>query len=675
MTATRSGMPENGVSRLDYILATIDSEKRQPRSRDHLRVIQSWERCINEYALHPDRPPASPLILEEPALKARCEKAGSLLDIARPEMENLYQQIAGSGTAIMVVDKEGYVLNYLGDPEFSDVMARNGLCAGGNWSEAVQGTNAMGTCLADREPVLIHHTEHFFARNGRLTCSAAPIFGADGELIGALDASSASSLAQQHTTVLVNMAVQMIENRLFIDHHRQSVLLRFHSRPEFINTPGEGLIAFNDDGLVVGMNRGARQQFGFNGRLPAKQSMRSLFDVSEADLMHFAGKQSIYPAELRCSRSGRRFYAMARTPGRPKVVSIFSNRGNPIDKPQTASLRGEQRALIDTLEFGDPQARRCIDKARRVIDVGDLPVLIGGETGTGKGLLAKALHQSSDRAARPFVSINCAAIPEALLESELFGYNAGAFTGGNRNGATGKIRAADGGTLFLDEIGDMPLHLQTALLQVLEDREVVPLGSTQPVPVDVRVISASHQDLRELSAKGDFRTDLLYRLQGLQVTLPALRDRDDKLRLASRFLNEFTPAGVETVRFADDVVRLFERYTWPGNIRQMRNVIRTACLLAEDGVIGIEDLSDEMRAEAASTCTDLSQNELAEGTSEALGSSAALSPLEATEIDAITAALKTHKWSVSKVSRHLNLSRTTLYRKMRKYGISQETLQ
>ena len=674
MTATRSGFPENGVSRLDYILATIDSEKRQPRSRDHLRVIHSWERCINEYALHPDQPPATPLILEQAALKVRCESAGALLEIARPEMENLYQQIAGSGTAIMVVDKEGYVLNYLGDPEFSEVMARNGLCAGGNWSEAVQGTNAMGTCLADREPVLIHHTEHFFARNGRLTCSAAPIFGAEGELVGALDASSASSLAQQHTTALVNLAVQMIENRLFVDHHRHSVLLRFHSRPEFINTAGEGLIAFNNDGMVVGMNRGARQQFGFNARLPAKQSVRSLFDVSESDLLDFAQRQSIYPAELRCSRSGRRFYAMARTPGRPKVVSIFSNRGASVDRPQPTGALGERRALIDTLEFGDPQVRRCIEKARRVLDVGDLPVLIGGDTGTGKGLLAKALHQSSDRAARPFVSINCAAIPESLLESELFGYTAGAFTGGNRNGAPGKIRAADGGTLFLDEIGDMPLHLQTALLQVLEDREVVPLGSSQPVPVDVRVISASHQDLRALSQRGEFRTDLLYRLQGLQVTLPSLHERDDKLRLAARFLSEFTPSNTTTLRFADDVRKLFEQYVWPGNIRQMRNVIRTACLLAEGGSIEIDDLSDEMRAEADKICTQLSQRTSPE-TAQEMPTSASLSPLEAAEIDAITAALKAHKWSVSKVSRHLNLSRTTLYRKMRKYGISQENLQ
>ncbi len=649
-------------SRLDHILDSINNKQRLPRSKSQLHVVRSWERCIKDYKLNPDDQ-AENVILGQSELEERCSDNWSFLSIAQFEIENLYEQVAGSGSAIMVVDKGGYVLKYLGDREFSEVTQANGLRAGANWSEAVQGTNAMGTCLAEREPLLIHHTDHFFARNTSLTCTAAPIFDAQGELLGVLDVSSSSNLAQQHTAVLVNMSAQMIENRVFLDSFRNFYIIRFHSRPEFINTLGEGIVAFDPQGNVVALNRCARQQFGLQSVIDnRRRSVRELFEATEHEMLVFAERQSMYPSEIRCAQNGRRFYALGKPPATLNQARIFSF--NRSDKSNNNKQKASEAALIDRLELGDDYTRECIERAKKVVNASNLPIIISGETGTGKGLLAKALHGYSDRASKPYISINCAAIPETLLESELFGYSGGTFTGANRSGNIGKVRAADGGTLFLDEIGDMPLHLQTALLQVLEDREVIPLGSSTPIPIDIRLISATHQDLQTLVEEREFRDDLLYRLQGLTIRLPALRERNDFAALALKFLND---GASEEMTFSEEALNIIQNYSWPGNIRQLRNIIHSTRIFARSSVIHGSELPDEiLTGDGRGGVNQAMQANPVNEKEEIIQS---LSPLEVAESKAIANALKQYSWSVTKVAKNLNLSRTTLYRKMKKYRI------
>ncbi|MCB1754055.1 MAG: sigma-54-dependent Fis family transcriptional regulator [Gammaproteobacteria bacterium] len=634
------------------------------RPSRRLHVVRSWERCLNDFRLNPDGP-ARPVVLDETELDERCTEKWPLLAIAQCEIENLHEQLSGSGSAVMIVDTDGYVLKYLGDREFSEITRMSGLHAGANWSESVQGTNAMGTCLAERQPVLIHHTEHFFSRNVVLTCAASPIFDAQGELLGVLDVSCASSLAQQHTAVLVNMSAQTIENRLFMDKYRNFYCIRFHSRPEFINTPGEGIIAFDGAGKVIALNRCSRQQFGLKQAIQAGQySLRDLFEATEDELLAFAERQSIYPTEIRCAQNGRRFYALAQPPSSSNPSRLVSLR-QPEAKPK-AKRNTIKAPLIDSLEFGDDYMRACIERAKKVINISHLPIIISGETGTGKGLLSKALHPFSDRADKPFISVNCASIPESLIESEFFGYSAGAFTGGSRGGNIGKIQAADGGTLFLDEIGDMPLHLQTALLQVLEDREVIPLGSSTPIPVNIRLISATHQDLGKLVEKRQFREDLLYRLQGLTIQLPPLRERKDRLNLACSFLNE---NAIKQMSFSKKAEELIQGYVWPGNIRQLRKTIQTARIFARSEVICTSEFPEEI---IRNFSPELLNEALAIGDSLEQPfpcTHQAFSPLEQAEKRAIENALRDYSWSVTKAARHLNLSRTTLYRKLKKYGI------
>jgi transcriptional regulator with PAS, ATPase and Fis domain len=331
------------------------------------------------------------------------------------------------------------------------------------------------------------------------------------------------------------------------------------------------------------------------------------------------------------------------------------------------------------LDTGDAQVASVIAKVRKVIGK-DIPVLITGETGTGKELLAQAIHNDSPRREGPFVAVNCASIPETLIESELFGYEEGAFTGARRKGALGKVLQANGGTLFLDEIGDMPYPLQVRLLRVLQERVVNPLGSTKSIPVDIAVVCATHRSLREMIAQHRFREDLYYRLNGLVVKLPPLRERTDLAVVIEKMLDDETASATDGRRLAiaPEVMALFEQCAWPGNFRQLGNLLRTAAAMVDDdGEIRREHLPDdffedlEMRAANRSPNVDVNTDMSAPPTA-ADAAASAREPLAGTEgtrlhdltLSAIAAAIARHGGNVSAAARALGVSRATIYRKM-----------
>jgi transcriptional regulator with PAS, ATPase and Fis domain len=338
----------------------------------------------------------------------------------------------------------------------------------------------------------------------------------------------------------------------------------------------------------------------------------------------------------------------------PRVQSV-----QPVQPVQSAKAAPSKLAALDT---GDPQVSAVIAKVRKVLGK-DIPILITGETGTGKELLAQAIHSDSPRRAGPFVAVNCASIPENLIESELFGYEEGAFTGARRKGATGKLLQANGGTLFLDEIGDMPYPLQVRLLRVLQERVVDPLGSSKSIPVDVAIICATHRNLREMIVQNRFREDLYYRLNGLVVRLPPLRERTDLAVVIETMLQAMPSdelAGAPLC-VADDVTTLFEQCAWPGNFRQLGNLLRTAAAMVdEDGEIRREhlpeDFFDDVRSgsvltpQAAPTANDPLPLHGAR--------------LEDVQACAIAAAVARHNGNVSAAARSLGISRNTVYRKM-----------
>ena len=633
------------------------------------RITRSWIRCLNEYQLNPDSC-AEPEVVAPIELQERQERLADVQAVAKVEMANLYQQLAGSGYAIMLTDREGVLLNYFGDPAFTHAASKTGLMQGAVWSERVQGTNGMGTCLVERRPLTVHQDEHYLSRNIGLSCAAAPIFDHEGELVGVLDASGESRLAQQHTLALVSMSVQMIENRVFLHQFRHDYILRFHNRPEFVGTLSEGAIALSVTGTVLAASRAALSLLGYThpGEIVGRD-VCELFNITFPGLVDSSTRRAFHPVPIFEVRSNARFFAVVYQP-------LTSNgMGSGARRPQRGAARlgapAEQTDALDALHHGDPTMRANVETAKRIMER-NVPVVLLGETGTGKERFARAMHLSGSRASRPFVAINCASIPESLVESELFGYRAGAFTGASKEGQRGKLLQANGGTLFLDEIGDMPVALQARLLRVLEEREVVPLGSETPVKLDIRVISATHCDLTQKIDSGAFREDLYYRLQGVTFTMPPLRERQDRGALIRQLAFEESDAGCP-VELDDRLLDLLERQRWPGNLRQLRHLLRTMIALRETDRLGMHDLPPEFRqglADAAPGAQPAAPQSSA-APAAVLGGKPAegLNPFECAEREVLLQELKRHQWNLSGVARELNISRNTLYRKLQRLNI------
>jgi transcriptional regulator of acetoin/glycerol metabolism len=615
-------------------------------------TLRSWRRCRDEHGLDPGMSP-DPVIIDRQDLCDRLQKYERLLDIARVEMTDLYQQLAGSGHAIMLTDKDGILLNFIGDPQFTDAAAHAGMQLGAVWSESVQGTNGMGTCLVEQKPLVIHKQSHFFSRNATLTCAAAPIFNPHGDILAVLDASSESKMAQQHTMVLLNMSAQVIENRVFFCAMKEAFVLRFHSRSEFISTLGEGAIAFDKEGKIEAINRSG--MFQLNLESPQQivgRPIQQLFTTSLGSLLKNVHSHA-FP--IRESQHGKRFFATLQAPEkscRSATYPVAETRDN--RQHNTNEYLGRSDSL-DALHFDEPRMKRNVKTAIKLIER-DVPCMLFGETGTGKEMFARALHQASSRHDKSFVAVNCASLPESLIESELFGYRPGAFTGASREGSRGKIVQADGGTLFLDEIGDMPLHLQARLLRVLEEREVTPLGGEKPIKVSIKLISATHHNIKDMVEDGDFREDLYYRLHGVSLTMPPLRERTDRLQLIKHIAQLEAETSVE-LNWEPDALKLLENFNWPGNIRQLRNVLRTSTALCENNLVTVNDLPEEIR-------NIVYDDEFSDGPE------ANLNALAIAERDALLSELEEMHWNISRVAKKLDLSRNTLYRRMKRFGIT-----
>lgn len=604
-------------------------------------IARSWLRCLEDYHLDPALTMA-PTVLEHGRVLESRERLQQVLHIAGNEMTSLHQQLSGSGHAVLLTDARGVILNCVTAPTERKIFERAGLWLGADWSEACEGTNGIGTCLVERQALTIHRDEHFRGRHTGLTCSASPVFDPHGELLAVLDVSSArqdvSRQSQFHTMALVNLSAKMIESCYFLRHFENQWLLRFHLQAESVGLFSEGLLAFDGEGRVCAVNQSALNLLGHvRGGLQG-QPVEAFFDCGLDELLGRASLDASASWPLR-TRDGRRLFAVLR--GQPRRMPV----------PLVPGPVIEERSPLSGICLGDAALQADFRKALRVYER-DVPLLINGETGSGKEAFAKAVHQASQRADKAFVALNCAAIPESLIESELFGYRGGSFTGARKEGMRGKLQQADGGTLFLDEIGDMPLALQTRLLRVLEDRQVVPIGG-EPQEINVRIISATHRNLMERVEEGSFREDLYYRLNGLEVALPALRERSDKSQLLDFLLAE--EARGETVLIDEPARQSLLAFAWPGNVRQLRNVLRTLTALCDGGRIGLEDLPAMIRQARPPVVQPVEESER---------------PLDDAERLALLNALEHTRWHMTHTAEQLGVSRNTLYRKLRKHGIA-----
>jgi transcriptional regulator of acetoin/glycerol metabolism len=392
----------------------------------------------------------------------------------------------------------------------------------------------------------------------------------------------------------------------------------------------EYLLALDANGRVVGHNRRAQLALQRSDKAPLLgQHFEEVFDLPFARIGSYVMTQPSDQRALMLSGVGRLLFLSATPPPPAAVVA-------------RAAVASKLPAPLAALSAGDPALDRQIERVALLVN-SPISLLVTGETGSGKEYFAKAVHASGARKSRPFVAVNCAAIPEALIESELFGHLAGSFSGASSRGKRGLIQEADGGTLFLDEIGDMPLPLQARLLRVLSEHEVLPVGALKPVPVNIRVIAATHAPLEAMVHARRFRDDLYYRLNGAHFTLPPLRQRADLGATLDRMLGERTLTAAARARLM--------AYAWPGNLRELKNVLDYAASMSADQEIDLQDLP-----------------ELAQPADLPAPTSAQAAPTQSGST-ALLQALRQAHWNVSEVARQMGLSRMTLYRRMKRAGI------
>jgi len=616
----------------------------------------SWRRCVLDYALDPARH-YSPTIVDAATLADRLGQHAELLHVASAEIDWLYEYIAESGYALILTDAAGIVLYERTDATLADTFRSSGLVTGADWSERREGTNGIGTCIAESRPIIVHRGEHFRSSHIGLTCFGSPIRDPAGTLVAVLDASTLNARDPRagfgHTMALVNMSARLIEKCVFLHHFQRDIVFRFHARPEFVNLQHDGAIALSRDATIIAVDETAVHLLGAGSRSELIGCrIDEIFDIRAEEVVEPLRGARGELQSVRHAQLGRRFFASLdhRAPAAPSTYSSRAPKTRVMRFPPAEAPKSP--LTLEELAGEDPLMLRNVRSAHRIA-TSRVPVMIQGPTGAGKEMFARALHAASDRAGMPFVALNCAAIPESLIESELFGYRAGAFTGARKEGMKGKLLQSSGGTLFLDEIGDMPLGLQTRLLRVLEEQEVMPLGTETALKVDLRVICASHQNLRAMIARGAFREDLYYRLNGITLELPPLALRTDKERLIRDFLaaetSDSRPAAIEV-----DAFQQLLAYHWPGNIRELRNVIRTALAICDGGVVRLGDLPSEVRNGEAGHSAAAPAGE----------------PAESSEREQLLRTIRECEGNMSRAASQLGVSRNTLYRRCKRLGIA-----
>ena len=651
-----------------------------PESAIELRVAQSWQRSLSA-GLSPVGAVDSVDNLSGRNLDYVRDVNHELISHSEPVIEYLFGQLRHSHSMVILADAQGVLMHTLGDLDFLSKADRVALKCGASWAENQRGTNAIGTALADASEIEINGAEHYLEHNEFLTCAAAPILSAQGKLMGILDISGDHRSRHPHTLGLVSTAAQMIENSMVLSTCQHQIIVRLHARAEGLGSVAQAVLAFSEDGFLLGANRCGLSLLKLRYADLGASSWAQLFDQDFETLLALSARStrsagSAHPVgipQVVFCRDGRRLFMQMHSQNRVRQAVTISTQTEPSLLHTSLHASSHTSSQIDRRWLtADQKARKLIDKA--------IPLLVTGESGVGKEVFARSIHQASSRRDKPFVAVNCAAIPEHLIEAELFGYVAGAFTGALRQGALGRLREAHGGTLFLDEIGDMPLSLQTRLLRVLQERVVTPLGSSAAIAVDFNLICATHQNLQSNIEQGRFRADLYYRINGLHLSLPALRERTDFFELCLNLLSELRQQQSDMISIAPDLLSAMRRYHWPGNVRQLSHVLRAAVALMDEyqSEISWEHLGDELAQELAlltvandnliSIATMTSRVDIdADTETEKIP----VSNLRQSAHQLILKALQNANGNVSAAARDLGISRQTLYRKMRSQRVTE----
>ncbi|YCI78875.1 sigma-54-dependent Fis family transcriptional regulator [Bacillus sp. R1-10] len=580
---------------------------------DQKKVIEhSWKRC-HRFGLLPTSP-FNDYLLTGKHLQEIMKENKYLIKHTTSILEKLYLSIHTNGFVTVITDRNGTIIHRLGKLDVEESL--DYMAVGSNWSEEIKGTNAIGLVIHEKKPIVTHADHHFLVKNHFLTCAASPIYSPIGEFIGAVNISGRKELFHPFMISQANIIAEAVQNRLLLEHTNHEKLLTLKELEHTTNLSTLPLLTLDNEKRIIRANQTARHLLGddcIGKEFHAKKGY-SINVISDRSDKVFRSVVSLHNNSKKC----------------PKDKNLYT----------TSDIIGSCEKMV--------WIRKAVNKAA----LSNYPIIIYGESGTGKELIAQSLHTAGPRKMKPFIALNCSAIPENLIESELFGYERGAFTGANREGAPGKFEAADGGTIFLDEISDMSKKAQAALLRVLQEKTVTRIGGDKVRPVDSRIIAATNKNLREEVQAGRFREDLYYRLKGIFITLPPLRNRTDIIELAEHLIKKLDNPSI---RLSEEAKQRLISYHWPGNIRELNSILMQASFFAEGNEIKGEDLQFEDEYERLTIGNELNGD-------------TALS-LQLTEKETILKALHSVEWNISKAANILKISRNTLYLKIKKYHL------
>ncbi|MCT4586038.1 MAG: sigma 54-interacting transcriptional regulator [Peptostreptococcaceae bacterium] len=625
-------------------------------------IADSWIRS-KEYKVDPIEENTE-IKLSKKELNKRYKDMKPVLDIAKPKLNYIYELVGDTGLMVRFSDKDGYVLEVLGNSQL-DKYGNFSLQKGVNSSERAIGTNAIGLALIKKIPVQVLGGEHFSKQYHNWTSSACPIRDKNNEILGIISVTGPCDKVHPHTLGMVIAAADAIKNELELDKINKRLLKTNTHLFALMESISEGIIGIDSKGKIRDINGFAKKLLSYDNEIIGtnikdKISFKS-FNLVE-DIIKSWKKYEEYEMYFK-DGTGKKIYCIVNlTPidetGDNKVDGVLLSFRKSKTIPTLVNRIVGAEAIFN---FDDiigssksiVEAKKIAKKAAKSTTT----VLLHGESGTGKELFAQAIHNESPRKNKPFVFINCGAIPRELVASELFGYVEGAFTGAKRGGHPGKFELADEGTIFLDEIGDMPLDTQANLLRVLETKSIVRVGGHNVIPTDVRVIAATHKDLKEEVERGNFREDLYYRLNVMPITTPSLKERREDIKI---FINYFKDKFSKKINknisgISDDFYKYMKKYDWPGNVRELQNVMQLVVNMAEeDEVITYNHLPSYMKKNNLANNLNLKNELLTLGEIEKI---------------AIEKTLEELSGNIALTSKVLGIGRTTLYRKIEKYKL------
>ncbi|SFI59156.1 sigma-54-dependent Fis family transcriptional regulator [Thermoflavimicrobium dichotomicum] len=617
-------------------------------------ITSSWKRCLAK-KIDPLRKEAD-VIYSGDDLKEQQEKNQFLLEIASPYIDELFEYYSGQPTLVMLTDPKGIILKGIATSEAWAKVDPIRFVPGADWSEEASGTNAIGTAIIEGKPTQVFAAEHFCQGWHPWVCSAAPIRDPfTNQLLGVLDLTAEKRLVQAHDLHLITSQVRKIEHEIRNIISKQNLTL-IENIMDIIHDP---LVIFDAQGRITRYNSPALHLL----RIQSGEFIQTLFGCSMNDIKDKSCTMKLSKHGQEWAVQFQPYKIDTRFMGGMALFRKITPSNTKFKQLSTTSLSlpaSSTRYRFDQIITRNPKMKHVIQLAKKAA-FSDKTLLITGESGVGKEVFAQSVHSLGPRNRFPFVSINCGAIQRDLLASELFGYAPGTFTGADPKGKKGKFELAHKGTLFLDEIGELPLEAQAYLLRVLEEQVVVPVGGSDPIQVDVRVIAATNRDLAQEVKNGNFREDLFYRLNVLHLEIPPLRERKEDIPLlVNHFL--YSQKEKDQIQLIDtSALEKLMQYHWPGNVRQLKNVLDKAMFHDQDGCISEEDLPAEIIG-SAKRC----ENKASDG--DFRDKKHKLSNPVITK-EMLTQTLKLTGGNISKTARLLQVSRTTIYRKMSKFGL------